>query len=142
MAMLALFEAPLQMLCDSPTNYERNGECFRFMSRIPVVWSNTVALAGSPDTVAACARQSKDGSWYAAGIGTSRPQPYRLRLPFLGEGAWEAEIFRDAADSDREPTHYVHERRMVARGDELMLHLAPGGGFVIHFKAKGSRMEQ
>ena len=142
MAMMALFEAPLQMLCDSPTNYERNGECFRFMSRIPVVWSNTVALAGSPDTVAACARQSKDGSWYAAGIGTSRPQPYRLRLPFLGEGAWEAEIFRDAADSDREPTHYVHERRMVARGDELMLHLAPGGGFVIQFKAKEHRMER
>ena len=106
------------------------------MIRIPVVWSNTVALAGSPDTVAACARQSKDGSWCAAGIGTSRPQPYRLRLPFLGEGAWEAEIFRDAADSDREPTHYVHERRMVARGDELMLHIAPGGGFVIQFKAK------
>ncbi len=135
MAMIALFEAPLQMLCDSPTNYERNAECFRFMAGIPTTWSATVGLGGSPDTVAACARRAKDGTWYAAGIGSSAAQVFNLDTSFLGAGNWTAEIFRDAADSDVEPTHYIRKKCTVTAGEIRSLRLAPGGGFIIKFSA-------
>ena len=57
MAMIALYDAPLQMLCDSPTKYERNKECFSFMAGTPVTWDDTVGLAGDPDSYIVVARR-------------------------------------------------------------------------------------
>ena len=133
MAMVALFEAPLQMLCDSPSNYECNAECFRFMAGVPTTWADVRGLGGTPDTVAACARKAKDGAWYAAGIGVSSAQDFAFDTSFLGAGEWTAEIFRDAPDSDVAPTRYVHETRRLRAGDRLAFRLAPAGGFVVKF---------
>ena len=133
MAMMALYEAPLQMLCDSPTNYERNMESFAFMAKVPVVWADTVGLGGTPDTMVACARRAKDGSWYAAGLTNAEARDFTLETGFLGAGEWKAEIFRDAADADVQPTHYVHETKTVAAGAKLAFRLAKGGGFVVRF---------
>ena len=133
MAMMALYEAPLQMLCDAPTKYEKNMECFSFMAKTPVVWDATVGLGGSPETFAAAARKAKDGSWYAAGISNMEARDFAFKTGFLLAGEWTAEIFRDADDS-AEPTKYVHETRTVRSGDELAFHMAPGGGFVVKFR--------
>ena len=133
MAMMALYEAPLQMLCDSPTNYEKNMESFAFMAKVPVVWADTKGLGGCPDSLVAAARRAKDGSWYAAGITDVSARDYELDTTFLGDGSWSAEIFRDAADADKDGTHYVHEKRGVAAGEKIKFRLAPGGGFVVKF---------
>ena len=130
MAMMALYEAPLQMLCDAPTKYERNMECFSFMAKAPVVWDAVVGLGGSPETFAAVARKAKDGAWYAAGISNREPRTFAFRTDFLSDGEWQAEIFRDAEDS-AEPTKYVHETKKVKSGEELAFHMAPGGGFIV-----------
>ena len=133
MAMMALYEAPLQMLCDSPTNYEANGECFKFMAATPVVWEDTVGLGGTPDSFAAVARKARDGSWYAAAIAGPAACDWAFDTSFLGSGEWKAEIFRDAPTSDAEPRKYVHESKTVKAGASLPLHMAKGGGFVIRF---------
>ena len=133
MAMMALYEAPLQMLCDSPTNYEKNMESFTFMSKVPVVWADTLGLGGTPDTMVACARRAKDGSWYAAGMTNAEARDFTLETGFLGAGEWKAEIFRDAADADAQPMHYVHETKTVAAGAKLAFRLAKGGGFIVKF---------
>jgi len=134
MAMMALYEAPLQMLSDAPTKYERNMECFSFMAKTPVVWDETKGLGGCPETFAAVARRAKDGSWYAAAISNKEARDFVFKADFLPAGDWKAEVFRDADDSDAEPTHYVHERRDVKSGEELSFHMAPGGGFVVRFE--------
>ena len=134
MALMAMYEAPLQMLCDSPTNYEKNMECFRFMAATPVVWTKTVGLGGCPDTYAAIARKAKDGAWYAAAITDAQARGIEIdTAKFLEEGEWMAEIFRDAPDADFEPTHYVHETKTVKRGEKILFNTAPGGGFVVKF---------
>ena len=133
MAMMALYEAPLQMLSDSPTHYEKNMECFSFMAATPVVWAKTVGLGGCPETMVACARQAKDGSWYAAGMTNREARDFTVDTSFLGAGAWKAEIFRDAADADTQPTHYVHETKTVKAGEKFPFHMAKGGGFVVKF---------
>ena len=133
MAMMAVYDAPLQMLSDSPTKYEKNDESFTFMAATPVVWADTKALACCPDKLAACARRAKDGSWYAAAIGNRDAQPYTLDTSFLGTGTWKAEIFRDTPDGAEQPMKYVHETRTVTAGTKLDLPLAPGGGFVVKF---------
>ncbi len=133
MALMALYEAPLQMLCDSPTHYEKNMECFSFMAKTPVVWEKTIGLPGCPDTVAAVARQAKDGAWYAAAITNKDAREYELPTCFLGEGDWKAEIFRDANNCDDEPEKYVHETKTVKAGDKLKFRLASGGGLIVRF---------
>ena len=133
MAMMALYEAYLQMLCDSPTNYEKNEECFSFMAGVPVTWDATVGLPGDPGTVAAVARKAKDGSWYAAGLCTKTPRPYAVDTSFLGGGEWYAEIFRDAPDCAAEPSHYIHETKTVKPGDKVSVPMSVGGGFIVKF---------
>ena len=133
MAMMTLYEAPLQMLADSPTKYERNMECFSYMAGVPDTWDETVALEGDPDCMCACARRSGE-TWYAAGMTNADAREFVLDTSFLGAGAWEAEIFRDAADSDENPTHYVHERRKVRVGERLAFAMSSGGGFTARFR--------
>ena len=133
MAMMPLYEAPLQMLSDSPTNYEKNMECFDFMSKTPVVWADTVAIGGCPASAAACARRAKDGSWYAAALNSRDAREFAFSTAFLGSGTWKAEVFRDTEDGDREPEKYIHETLQVKAGDRLSFKMAPGGGFVVRF---------
>ena len=134
MAMMALYEAPFQMLCDAPTKYEKNMECFTFMAKTPVVWNDTIGLGGCPNRFAAAARQAKDGSWYAAAITNKDGRDFVLDTSFLGTGEWKVEAFRDAADADRNPTKYVHEQgNAVKAGTKLFYRMAPGGGFVVRF---------
>ena len=130
MAMMAMYEAPLQMLADSPTHYEQNMESFTFMSKVPVVWKNTVGLGGCPESYAAVARQATDGSWYVSVLNGFKPLAVEIDTGFLGEGEWKSEFFADAADSDVVPEKYTHGNSVVRAGDRLKISLAPGGGYV------------
>ena len=133
MAMMTLYEAPLQMLADSPTKYEKNFECFKFMAATPVVWADSIALECDPATHAAIARQAKDGSWYAAAMSNREARDYTLDTAFLGGGEWQAEIFRDAPESDEQPKAYVHETKSVKSGEKMIFRMAKGGGFSVRF---------
>ena len=132
MAMMALYDAPLQMLCDSPTKYEREMECFRFMAATPTVWDETRGLFGTPDTCAVVARR-KGAVWYVAGITNAEGRYYTLDTSFLPKGSWSMEIFRDAHESDENGRAYVHTRLGVRDGESIVVRMAPGGGFVARF---------
>jgi len=108
-------------------------ESFAYMAKVPTVWAATVGLEGHPEKVAAVARKAKDGTWYAAGITNAEARDYTLDTSFLGGGSWKMEIFRDAEDSDRNASNFVHEKRSVKAGEKLTLRLAQGGGFTAHF---------
>ena len=132
MAMIALYEAPLQMLCDSPTKYEKNMECLRFLSAIPTVWDDTVGLGGEPGQFAAVARR-KSGVWYASGITNADSRDFDIDTSFLGAGEWKMDIFRDTADGDTAPSKYDRVVEMVRSGAKVRVHMAKGGGFVARF---------
>ena len=46
LAAYVVFEAPLTMLCDSPSAYEREPECTAFIAGVPTVWDETAVLNG------------------------------------------------------------------------------------------------
>ena len=137
MALMALYEAPLQMLCDAPTKYEKNMECFSFMAKTPVVWGATIGLGGCPESCAAVARQSKDGSWYVAGITNRKARDFAFGTEFLGEGEWTLDLFRDAGDAETDVQKFIHEVRKVKAGEKMSVHMAPGGGFIAKFAKSG-----
>ena len=51
----------------------------------------------------------------------------------LGAGRWDAEIFADGPNSDRDATDYVHLRRTVAAGEKLAVKIPSDGGYVVRF---------
>ena len=128
MAMYATFEAPLQMLADSPTKYEREQECTDFISRIPTMYDETVAIDGRMGEYTVVARRKGD-TWYVAAMTDWTARNLAIDLSFLGEGTYEAEIFSDGVNAEKEATDYKHTKQSVKAGDKLDVHLASGGGW-------------
>jgi alpha-glucosidase len=56
-----------------------------------------------------------------------------LRLDFLGEGTYQAEIFADGINAHRIGNDYQKTTRQVTRGDTLTVTMAPGGGWAAKF---------
>ncbi len=133
LALMSLYEAPLQMLCDSPSKYERNRECLDFMAAVPVVWDETRALDGRLGEYIALARR-KGEVWYVAAITDRESREIAFEATFLGAGEWMVEVFRDAPESDEFPTRYIHERQSgIVAGRRFAFRLAPGGAFTMRF---------
>lgn len=128
MAMYATFEAPLQMLADSPTKYEREQECTDFISRIPTMYDETVALDGRMGEYSVVARR-KGNTWYVAAMTDWTARNLTIDLSFLGEGTYEADIFSDGVNAEKEATDYKHSKQSVKAGEKLDVHLASGGGW-------------
>lgn len=128
MAMYATFEAPLQMLADSPTKYECEQECTDFISRIPTMYDETVALDGRMGEYSVVARR-KGNTWYVAAMTDWTARNLTIDLSFLGEGTYEADIFADGVNAEKEATDYKHSKQSVKAGEKLDVHLASGGGW-------------
>lgn len=136
MALMSAYEAPLQMLCDSPTQYLRNRECFSFMAKVPVVWDETIGLGGEMEEYAVVARRKGD-EWYVSAINSWTPRKVEIAFPFLGEGKWKAEIFADGINADRDATDYTKTTSTVTSATKITADLAPGGGWTARIVRKG-----
>jgi len=135
MALMSLYEAPLQMLCDSPTQYMRNEECFTFMAAVPTVWDEVMGLSGAIEKYV-CAARRKGDVWYVSAINDFEARKILVDFSFLGEGSWKAEIFRDGVNADRDATDYVHETVKLDTSKPLVIELAPGGGWTAKITKK------
>lgn len=128
MAMYTLFEAPLQMLADSPSNYDKEPEYTAFIAQVPTVFDETVALSGEIGEHIAIARR-KGTTWYVAAMTNWTPRQYSIDFSFLGEGNYQAEIFSDGVNADKVATDYRREVRTLTQNDKLQFQMAPGGGW-------------
>ena len=128
LAMYVIFEAPFQMLADNPTIYMKEQECTDFITHVPTTWDETVALDGKVGEFAALARK-KGNSWYAGAMTNWDARDLTLDFSFLAEGKYQAMIFRDGINADRDATDYKKEVIKISSGDKLSVHLAPGGGW-------------
>ena len=133
MAMYTTFEAPLQMLADSPTKYMQNQECTDFIAQIPTTFDETVALDGQMGEYTVIARR-KGTTWYLAAMTDWTPRDLTIDLSFLGEGNYTADIFADGVNAMREATDYKHTIRSVTAGERLNIHLSSGGGWTAIIK--------
>jgi len=135
LAMYVVFEAPLQMLADNPTAYKKEQECTDFIDKVPTVFNETVALDGKVGEYVAIARK-KDAVWYVGAMTNWNERDIVFDLSFLGAGNYEAEIFKDGINADRDATDYKKEIRAVSSTDKLTIHLAPGGGVAMSIYKK------
>jgi len=138
LAMYVVYESPLQMLCDSPSSYEREPEVLSFLSAVPTVWDETRALDAKVGDYLAVARKS-GRDWYVGAMTDWTPRALEIKLDFLDDGTYEAEIYADGTNADRFAADYRKEVRQVGRGDVLKIDLAPGGGWAARITHKSPK---
>ncbi len=130
LALYMIFDSPLNMLCDSPSNYRREPECTGFIAEVPTTWDETRVLDASMGEYIVTARR-KGNSWYVGGITDRTPRDIKVDLSFLAPGSHKAVIFRDGVNAHRKGSDYKRVEKDVNADMVLDMHLAPGGGFAI-----------
>ena len=133
MAMYTIFDAPLQMLADSPTKYMQNQECTDYIAQIPTVFDEVIPLDGKLGEYVVVAKR-KGSKWYLAAMTNWQPRHLMIDLSKVktvdGKGiSGKANIFADGINADREATDYKHTYQQVTNSERLQVYLAPGGGW-------------
>jgi alpha-glucosidase len=128
MAMYIVYEAPLQMLADNPTAYLKEKECTDFIAKVPTTFNETLALDGKLGEYAVIARK-KENTWYVGAMSNWTPRDITIDFSFLGAGNYEAVIFEDGINADKDATDYKKEISKISSKDKLTVHFSSGGGW-------------
>jgi alpha-glucosidase len=135
LAMYVVFEAPLGMLSDNPTAYQKEQESTNFIAKIPTVFDETIALDGKVGEYVALARRKGD-TWFVGAITNWNAREITIDFSFLGDGNYEAEIFRDGINADRDATDYKREVITVTKNTKQTVSLLNGGGWTARIYPK------
>jgi alpha-glucosidase len=128
LAMYVVYESPLQMLSDSPANYEREPESLEFLRTIPSTWDETVPLDGKiSEHVVVARRNGKD--WYVGAMTNWTERDIEIDLSFLPAGNFTMDAYQDGINADRMASDYKKTTSQVSKSTKLKVHLAPGGGY-------------
>ncbi|MEL1254296.1 glycoside hydrolase family 97 protein [Flavobacterium sp. DGU38] len=134
LALYTIFEAPLQMMADSPTAYMKEQESTDFIAKIPTVFDETVALDGEVGKFVSIARK-KANIWYLGAITSWDSRDITIDFSFLEKGKkFEAEIFSDGLNADKAAQDYKREIITVDSTSKLTYRLASGGGLAMIIK--------
>ncbi len=132
-ALFVVFESPLTMLCDSPSNYYKVPDYTAFIAAIPTVWEKTLCQEASAGEYVLLSRQTGDGRWYSAALNNWTARTLTLDTSFLEKGDWQVTIHRDGVNADIWAEDYVIETKTITAGDSIDITLANGGGWVAEF---------
>ncbi|MBQ5703546.1 MAG: glycoside hydrolase family 97 protein [Alistipes sp.] len=134
LAMYVVFESPFNMLCDSPTAYEKEPECTEFIAKIPTVWDQTVALDGKVGEYCIIARRAGD-VWYVGGMTNWDEREVEIDLSFLGEGNYRVTEFVDGLNANKIARDY-NKAESTLNGRTKKVRMAMGGGFALKIEKK------
>ena len=135
LGMYVVYESPLQMLADDPSEYLREPEIMEFLAAVPTVWDETHALAAEVGGYVLIARR-RGAEWFVGGMTNSTPRTLMLDLSFLGTGRYTLDSWSDGINADRNASDYRKETRSVTRGDRVEVKLATGGGYAARIRAQ------
>ncbi len=130
LGMFVVFDAPLQMLCDAPTEYEKYPDILNFLSKVPVSWDKTIVLHADVEKYIVVARQ-KDDDWYVGGLTNWDEREMTIDFSFLPAGNFKAEILKDGINANRNATDYIFEEKSVNNTSKMKITLKKGGGFAM-----------
>ena len=153
LAMYIAYYAPLTMLCDSPTNYEKEPEFTKFLAEIPTKWNlgkqfSKDSKIGEYVQVMADNHIDTDEArreWYIAGLNGHKARKATIQLPPMYR-VKSVEVYVDGDNAKRDGSDYkrytISEEEYNKNKGVIKVKMAPGGGFVIrltgHFIPRGS----
>lgn len=130
LAMYMVFDSPLTMLCDAPSNYDANPRCTQFIAEIPTVWDETRVIDGRIGEYIVTARRSGN-TWWIGGMTNNDAREITLDLSFLTPGDHRATMITDGVNARRNGEDHRHSTATVNPATLLTITLAPAGGFTL-----------
>ena len=131
LAEYVIFESPFNMLCDSPSNYRDEDECAKYITEIPTVWDETIALDGEVGEYVIIARRSGD-RWYVGGITNWEGREIEIDLSSLNLKHNQATEFRDGVNANKIAEDYS-KNIITIDNNTYVVKMSKGGGFVLIF---------
>ncbi len=131
MALFVVFESGIQMLADNPTLYYRNSDCTEFITKVPVTWDETKALAASTGEYVVVAKRKGD-RWYIGAIsnGKEKVRELEISLDFLNAGKdYKMTCFEDGINAGRQAMDYRKKDCRVKSGDKFKIKMLRNGGW-------------
>ncbi|WP_242385555.1 glycoside hydrolase family 97 protein [Phocaeicola sartorii] len=132
LGMYVVYESPLQMLADSPSNYYREPVCMEFLSQVPVVWDETCVLKASVGEYVIVARRHGD-AWYIGGMAGEKGQKFEIDLDFI-KGNKTLTYWEDGVNVDMNANDVARRTRKVKQGDKITITMYDGGGYAAVIK--------
>lgn len=133
LAKFVVYYAPLQMLCDAPTQYSKYPDILKFLSDVPTTWDDTKVLNAKVGETVTIARK-KGGDWYIGSLTNWNERTVRFSLGFLDEGSYKLTMFGDGVNANRNAEDYTVVEKTVTKNTEINLHLKKGGGAALMLK--------
>ena len=139
LACYVIHDSPFTMLCDTPTNYEREQESVDIITSIPDTFDETRIINGLIGKYIVTARRN-GSDWYVGGQTNWDEREVDLSLDFLrpfgsnqseAGPLYQATIVTDGINANHNAEDYRIEHQTLTANDRLHLKLASGGGFVI-----------
>ena len=134
-ACYVVHDSPFTMLCDAPTNYEKEPEYTSFIAQIPDEWDETKVLQGELGGYIITARR-KGTTWYVGGQTNWNERTIRLPLDFLNDGQHTVSMLTDGINANHNAEDYRLTTESHHEGEQLTIHMASGGGFVLKITSK------
>lgn len=128
LAEYIVFFSPLNMLCDSPTNYMKNPISTDFIASVPTVWDETRTIQGKMGEYIVTARRHGD-KWYIGRVNnwTARDITINVQKELGVSGKFI--LYKDGINSYKNGTDFA--KKAITINGEVNVHMAPGGGFVL-----------
>lgn len=133
LGMYVVYESPLQMLADSPSNYYREPACMEFLSQVPAVWDDTRVLKASVGEYVVVARRNGD-VWYIGGMVGEKGQKFEIDLDFLSKGNKTLTYWEDGVNVDMNANDFARRTQKVKKGDKITITMYDGGGYAAIIK--------
>ena len=124
-----VFDSPLVMLCDSPSEYMKDQATTDFITSIPTVWDESRVLSGEIGKNIVMMRRNGE-SYYVGALGNWDTQTLSASLSFLPSGKkFTATVYSDGVNADRNAEDHILRIFEVTSDSGLDIRLAPGGGY-------------
>jgi alpha-glucosidase len=128
-SMYVVYESPLQMLADNPSNYLKDSVFTRFISGIPTTWDTTIALDAKAVEYLAVARKNKN-NWYIGAMTNFNKRELSIPANFLDDKTYTITILKDGINADKHAADYSIIRQTIKKGEMLDIKMESGGGWV------------
>lgn len=132
LAMYVVFDQPLAMLCDAPTEYEKYPDVLKFLQAVPTTFDETKVLAAKVGEYALLAKR-KGNDWFVGGMTNWTGRNIDIDFSFLPQGrSFTAEIYADTQADDKDAAKYEYKTWSVTNETRMPFRLAGGGGVAIY----------
>ncbi len=131
LSMFIVYDSPMQIFSGNPSEGMREPEFMEVLGNLPTGWDETVITDAKVGEYIISARQ-KGNDWFIGGMSNWDERDVVVKFDFLSSGNYKATICKDGINADRYAADYVIQKDFtIKKNDEMKIHMAPGGGFLI-----------